>query len=212
MFGRFEDDEFAADHRAATIRTPRPRVADKLIAALAAPIFMDQMWQIGVSIGIAQAPEDGTTADELYRRAVIGAARRQAQRPRHRCGASCRKFTRSIPSGASSCASSKPRSTTKAFDVHYQPVVAAEGGGMIGVEALLRWTPSDARRHCAVDVHSARRESGLMNKLGEIVLRRALADGARWPNLFVSVNLSPVQMRDPGSGRSYRRRPCAKPA
>src|SRR5208282_4580457 len=41
-------------------------------------------------------------------------------------------------------------------------------------------------------------QSGLMNKLGEIVLRRAFADGARWPGLFVSVNLSPVQMRSRG--------------
>ncbi len=37
-----------------------------------------------------------------------------------------------------------------------------------------------------------------MNILGELVLRRALADGARWKDLFVSVNLSPVQIRSPG--------------
>jgi EAL domain-containing protein (putative c-di-GMP-specific phosphodiesterase class I) len=41
-------------------------------------------------------------------------------------------------------------------------------------------------------------ESGLMVELGEIALKRALKDGARWPHLFVSVNLSPVQMRSRG--------------
>jgi EAL domain-containing protein (putative c-di-GMP-specific phosphodiesterase class I) len=41
-------------------------------------------------------------------------------------------------------------------------------------------------------------QSGVMNELGEFVLRRALADATRWPDLFVAVNLSPVQMRDPG--------------
>ena len=35
-----------------------------------------------------------------------------------------------------------------------------------------------------------------MSQLGEIVLRRALADAARWPNLSVAVNLSPLQIRD----------------
>ena len=29
------------------------------------------------------------------------------------------------------------------------------------------------------------------------MLRRALADGVRWPGLFIAVNVSPVQMRDP---------------
>ena len=35
-----------------------------------------------------------------------------------------------------------------------------------------------------------------MSQLGEIVLRRALSDGARWPTLSVAVNLSPLQIRD----------------
>jgi EAL domain-containing protein (putative c-di-GMP-specific phosphodiesterase class I) len=36
-----------------------------------------------------------------------------------------------------------------------------------------------------------------MSRLGEIVLRRALSDGARWPELSIAVNLSPLQIRDP---------------
>jgi EAL domain-containing protein (putative c-di-GMP-specific phosphodiesterase class I) len=39
-------------------------------------------------------------------------------------------------------------------------------------------------------------QNGLMPQIGEFVLRRALADAARWLNLFVAVNLSPVQIRD----------------
>ena len=36
-----------------------------------------------------------------------------------------------------------------------------------------------------------------MGRLGEFVLRRALADARRWPGLYIAVNLSPVQVRDP---------------
>jgi EAL domain-containing protein (putative c-di-GMP-specific phosphodiesterase class I) len=86
----------------------------------------------------------------------------------------------------------------KAFDVHYQPMVAADGGGIVGVEALLRWThPTRGAIAPSVFIPLAK-QSGLMIQLGEIVLRRALADGAGWSNLFVSVNLSPVQMRSLG--------------
>jgi EAL domain-containing protein (putative c-di-GMP-specific phosphodiesterase class I) len=35
-----------------------------------------------------------------------------------------------------------------------------------------------------------------MEQLGEFVLRRALVDAARWPDLSIAVNLSPVQVRD----------------
>src|SRR5271156_6568352 len=46
-------------------------LTEALIASIAAPIFMDQMWQLSLSIGVAQAPEDGTTGDELHRRAKL---------------------------------------------------------------------------------------------------------------------------------------------
>jgi EAL domain-containing protein (putative c-di-GMP-specific phosphodiesterase class I) len=37
-----------------------------------------------------------------------------------------------------------------------------------------------------------------MGKLGDFVLRRALTDARRWPSITIAVNLSPVQVRDPG--------------
>ena len=67
---------------------------------------------------------------------------------------------------------------------------------MIGVEALLRWTdPTRGPIAPSVFIPLAE-QSGLMSKLGEIVLRRALTDGARWPSLSMAVNLSPLQIRD----------------
>jgi predicted signal transduction protein with EAL and GGDEF domain len=70
------------------------------------------------------------------------------------------------------------------FEVHYQPVVAAEGGSIVGVEALLRWThPTRGAIPPSMFIPHAE-ESGLMVELGEIALRRALSDGTRWPELF----------------------------
>ena len=84
----------------------------------------------------------------------------------------------------------------QAFDIEYQPIVAADGGAMVGVEALLRWThPTRGPIAPSVFIPLAE-QSGLMSQLGEIVLRRALSDGARWPTLSVAVNLSPLQIRD----------------
>ena len=192
-FGRFDDDEFAV-----VLAGDDPGLAaglaDWLAAALAEPIYLDQMWRITAGIGLAQAPDDGTTDDELRRHAALalraakgsgrGAVRRFVPQIRE-THAERRLLLRALEAAVAQ----------NAFDVHYQPVVAAEGGAIVGVEALLRWThPTRGAIAPSLFIPLAE-QSGLMNKLGDIVLRRAFADGARWSNLFVAVNLSPVQMR-----------------
>ena len=195
QFGRFEDDEFAVivsgdDQRTATLLT------EALRASLLRPIFIDRMWQIAAGIGIAQAPGDGTTVEELMRRASL-ALRAAKQEGRGRT----RRFEPQIEADYAErrdlLRELETAVSLQAFDVQYQPIVAANGGAIVGVEALLRWThPTRGVIPPAVFIPLAE-QSGLMSQLGEIVLRRALSDGARWRNLSVAVNLSPVQIRDP---------------
>jgi diguanylate cyclase (GGDEF)-like protein len=70
VIGRLGSDEFAcvisgaaADEMAAL------RTADALRQAIARPMWMKQLVQVSVSIGVALAPRDGFTRDELTRRA-----------------------------------------------------------------------------------------------------------------------------------------------
>jgi len=194
VFGRFEEDEFAV-----IVASEDPRICTELIdgirAALFRPIFLDRMWQISASVGFAQAPEDGTSADVLARRA--GLALRAAKREGH---STARRFAPQIESEAAErrflLRELESAIALQAFDVHYQPIVAADGGGIVGVEALLRWThPTRGAIEPSAFIPLAE-QNGLMSQLGEIALRRALADGVRWPKIFVSVNLSPRQIRD----------------
>ncbi|HEX3935988.1 MAG TPA: bifunctional diguanylate cyclase/phosphodiesterase [Xanthobacteraceae bacterium] len=196
VLGRFQDDEFAALVAGEDAQLAMA-LADKISAALATPIFMDQQWQISVGIGLAQSPQDGATGDELQRHAALAlrSAKRSGRGAVHRFvpkiheeHAERRFFLRELETAIAQ----------NAFNVQYQPVVAAEGGAVVGVEALLRWThPTRGPIAPSLFIPLAE-ESGLMIRLGEIVMRRALADAMRWPNLFVSVNLSPVQMRSRG--------------
>ena len=160
------------------------------------PIFIDRMWQFTASIGIARAPDHGASSDEIERRAALAlrAARRSG-----RGGA--RRFE---PQIETECAERRfllqeleSAIASQAFEVVYQAIVAADGGAVIGVEALLRWNhPTRGSIGPSVFIPLAE-QSGLMSRLGEIVLRRALSDGARWPELSIAVNLSPLQIRDP---------------
>ncbi len=194
LFGRFEEDEFAV-----IAGSDDPNIAATLIGslrnALQRPIFVDRMWQITAGIGVAQAPEDGTSGEELARRAGLalraakreGRGRTRAFAPQIETEYAERRFLlRELQSAVS----------LEAFEVYYQPVVAAGGGGIVGVEALLRWLhPTHGAIPPSVFVPLAE-QSGLMSQLGEIVLRRALADAVRWPNFSIAVNISPLQIRD----------------
>jgi diguanylate cyclase (GGDEF)-like protein len=195
QFGRFEDDEFAAIMESNN-GDDAAMLAESLRGSLSRPIFMEQNWQVTAGIGIAQAPADGNTAEELSRRAdlALRAAKRKGRgtvqtfEPVIEMDNAEKSFIRrELEAAIAACS----------LEVHYQPVVAAAGAGMIGVEALCRWH-HPVRGAIAPSVFIPLAEqSGLMPALGEFVLRRALTDGARWPNLTVAVNLSPLQIRDP---------------
>ena len=195
LLGRFEDDEFAvvaggndaglADALAAALR-----------AAFAAPLGGDHALQISAAIGVVQAPEDGVSADDLIRRAAL-----TIDAAKHDGRGVTRRFVPQIETDQSEhrflLRELKAAITAQAFHVHYQPIVAAARGSVLGVEALLRWTHAE-RGDIAPSIFIPLAEQhGLMHGLGEFVLRRALADATRWPDLFVAVNLSPVQIRDP---------------
>lgn len=190
--GRYEDDAFAV-----VMPGEGARLDEAVRTALAQPAFMNQTWQVGASIGFAQAPGDGRNAQVLAQRA--GLALRTAKR---RGRGLTVRFEPAIETEHDDrrflLRELKAAIAAEAFDVHYQPIVAADGSGIRGVEALLRWTHA-ARGAIAPSVFIAlAEENGLMPALGAFALRRALADAARWPDLFVAVNLSPVQMRDRG--------------
>ncbi|WP_234027235.1 bifunctional diguanylate cyclase/phosphodiesterase [Erythrobacter sp. KY5] len=87
------------------------------------------------------------------------------------------------------------------YEVHYQPLVAADSGSngarIVAVEALLRWNREDGRKvgpHVFIPVAE---DSGIINPIGLWVLRKAMTDGCRWKDITLSVNISAAQLRNP---------------
>jgi predicted signal transduction protein with EAL and GGDEF domain len=86
---------------------------------------------------------------------------------------------------------------TDEFEVHYQPIVSIETRRTVGMEALVRW------RHPLHGLMSPdtfiplAEETGLINRLGELVLRQACLDAVEWPaSTNIAVNISPVQFQN----------------
>jgi diguanylate cyclase (GGDEF)-like protein len=194
--GRFDGDEFAVALIAPDMETAEQAIA-AIAAELARPYWADgQIVQLGVTTGLAHAPRDGRSRDELMRRADLALRfGKRKQRGTMVCFAppmdvefDDRRFLeREL----------KRAIEDKSLEVHYQPIVAADGMRIVGAEALLRWTHPVRGAIPPPRFVSIAEHCGLMSKLGEFVLRRALADAKRWPGLTIAVNLSPVQVRDP---------------
>jgi len=193
--GRIGGDEFAMvidsdDAKAAMW------AVNAAIAAMAQPFWLGgQALQVGLTVGLAQGPQHGDTRDELTRRADLalraakrhGRGRAVAFEPEMEGGLNDRRFV-----------NRELRHTLAegGLDVHYQPIVAADGQRVVGVEALARWRhPARGDIPPMVFIPVAE-QTGLMPKLGEFVLRRALSDAKRWNDVYIAVNLSPVQVRD----------------
>jgi EAL domain-containing protein (putative c-di-GMP-specific phosphodiesterase class I) len=82
------------------------------------------------------------------------------------------------------------------FAVYYQPIVGLADGAISGCEALLRWNHPEHGMISPVEFIPIAEETGLINELGEWVLKEACAEATTWPDhLKIAVNISPVQFR-----------------
>lgn len=85
----------------------------------------------------------------------------------------------------------------------YQPIVTADDGRLVGLEALLRWTHPTRGVISPVTLIPIAEQSGLIVELGRWVLEGALADHRRWQGrrtdeLSVWVNVSASQLLSVG--------------
>jgi diguanylate cyclase (GGDEF)-like protein len=87
------------------------------------------------------------------------------------------------------------------LDVHFQPLFDVETRQLVGVEALARWSLPEGPVRPDVFIGIAEK-CGLIDQLGAYVMARAMDAAKQWPDIPVSVNVSPVQLQNPGFARS----------
>jgi len=170
-------------------------LADKLIAAAASEVEIEgQEFQVGVTIGVAIYPNDGTDATALLSNAdsALLRAKREA---RGGVGFFEAKMDHLLRERRELQLDLRSAAACGELELYYQPQKRIDGG-MFGFEALLRWHhPLRGTVPPAIFVPIAE-ESGLIVPIGEWVLREACREAASWPNpLNIAVNLSPAQFQ-----------------
>ena len=173
-------------------------LAERLIALFDSPLCVgEHRIGVGLSVGIALAPEHGSAAECLYRRADLALYRAKAEGR-----GTFRIFTPAMDEEAEARRVLE-RDLRQAMDdgglsLHYQPQVDGRTGELVGFEALLRWV-HPVRGPITPDAFvPLAEETGLIVALGDWVLREACREAAGWAQpLKVAVNLSPRQFQRP---------------
>jgi diguanylate cyclase (GGDEF)-like protein len=170
-------------------------LAERVAQAFSSPfVIKGQTIRVTASLGLAVAPDHGTTADELMRHADI-ALYEAKSRGRDRAVFFCAEMAEQVEHRRSIELDLGTALEKDELSLHYQPLISCRTGMVVGVEALLRWRHPHYGDMSPADFIPIAENAGLLPALGEWVLDRAMADAKRWPHLEVAVNLSPVQFR-----------------
>jgi diguanylate cyclase (GGDEF)-like protein len=170
-------------------------LAADIVAALAEPVDLGGGTRVFVtaSVGYANAPRDGDTADELLRRVDLALERAKeggeqsalAFAPLMDQEVSYRRtLENALRAAVAKCA----------IDVAYQPLMDPSGTRVLGVEALARWNDAELGAVSPEIFIPLAEEAGLIQNIGELVLRRAVEDGKAWHGVNVAVNVSALQI------------------
>ncbi len=153
------------------------------------------------SLGIAIHPQDGHDAETLFKNADIA-----MYRAKELGGDTMQYFSVDLdPTIAAHVASVLELRRALRDDqlrVHYQPILDARDGRLVGVEALARWEHPTKGLLLPRDFLDTAEASGLIVELGRRVLNAGCAQLRAWHQSGIEVppltiNLSPRQLRDP---------------
>lgn len=196
---RIGGDEFAILHLSGDDPRSAAILAARIIDNLQKPITLRSgSAHIGVSIGIACAPIDGTEPDQLMRNADLALYRAKAD------GRNRYRFFDSTLDAAARRRSLIDRELALAIaegnlDINYQPLVDAQTRRVVCAEALVRWNHPTLGAISPGEFIPIAEETGQIGAIGSWVLRQACTQAASWPDhIRVAVNLSSRQFLSPG--------------
>ena len=175
-------------------------IASKVVSGLMAPFDVIGMEIFaGCSLGITLFPADGADFDSLLKKADIAMYRaKEAGRNAYRFWDG--EMNASVVEHVELLSAMRAALSHRDFTLSYQPQFELRTGRLIGAEALIRWRHAEMGNISPTRFIPLAERSGLIIPIGDWVLQEACAQAQRWraagwPDLTISVNVSPVQFK-----------------
>jgi diguanylate cyclase (GGDEF)-like protein/PAS domain S-box-containing protein len=200
---RLGGDEFVILLAELPIGDDAADVAEKILHEVARPVELGStVVDLSVSLGIASFPEDGDDPETLMRHAdtAMYRAKREGRN-------SYRFFTRSMDEAVVQRLALEHELQQalehEQFALHFQPVIDVLRRQVVGAEALVRWQHPGGGLVSPGRFVPTAEESRLIRPLGRWIVRQACEQHLQWREagfgaLCVSVNVSPIELEDPG--------------
>jgi diguanylate cyclase (GGDEF)-like protein len=197
MVARLGGDEFAILLRSEVSTQSLSTLAEKIIASIKRPFEVDGLeMNVGVSIGIAFAPQDGKTVE-----AILNSADLALYRAKEEGKGTYRFFETKMDDVVRDRRvleqELRGALATNQFELHYQPLVATSNDTTGGFEALIRWNHPTRGQVPPADFIPLAEKTGMICEIGDWVLMEACRTAMTWPeHMTISVNLSPPQFQN----------------
>lgn len=197
LIGRLAGDEFTMFFPEIASVRDADRIGRGLLFALSEPFdIVDQVVEIGASIGISMRPQHGTSLTDLMRAADAAMYHAKAS-GRGRAEHFSDELAAEIADRVQLEIDLRGAVEQEQFELVYQPQVSAQTGAIVAAEALLRWRHPDGLKLPAQFIKRAE-ETGLIVEIGEWVIDTVAVTIERWAALGIeqrlAINISARQL------------------
>ncbi len=195
-------DEFAIIQTDIEAPTGAARLCERLLTVIEQPFdLFGQTIHVRANIGVALSPPDIADPEQLLKQASLALSRAKGG------GAQTFRFYEGAMDSELRQRKALEQDLHHALarqelELHYQPQIDLATRAMVGVEALLRWHHPRRGPIAPDQFIPLAEDTGLIRPIGAWVLEQACAQARQWqraglPQFRMSVNLSPLQFRDP---------------
>jgi diguanylate cyclase (GGDEF)-like protein len=202
IVGRLGGDEFAIVVTSNAARSA-PEIAERVLGALSAPfVVQGRTLSVSASIGVGTTRPETSCAEELLANADFAMYMAKGHgKQRHEL---YDPALHAVTTDHAALRSDLPHAVENGeLRLDYQPVMDLSTGAVVGMEALLRWHHPVRGLVPPLDFIPLAEQSGDIDDIGLWTLRTATDQLARWrrtggtyANLWMAVNLSPMQLRN----------------
>ena len=159
----------------------------------------DAVLRIAAKVGVALFPDDGDSAETLFRNAE--AALKQAKMSGARFLFHTRAMTESVAANLTLENQLRQALDRSEFVLHYQAKVSLSSGKLVGVEALIRWNDPRTGLVAPGDFIPMLERTGMINDVGRWALCQAVEVYRDWCDaglaaVPIAVNVSPLQLHN----------------